>query len=425
MFEPRHFLSGLFDAAIGAALPANCLPAWLPSRPAGRVIVVGAGKAAASMAKEIENRWAGPLQGRVIVPYGHGADCRSIEEIEASHPVPDEAGTKAAAQILNDVSDLNADDTVVFLISGGGSSLLCLPAEGVSLAEKQSVTSQLLKAGAAIHEINCVRKKLSAIKGGKLAAAALPAELLTLVISDVPGNDISMVASGPTVADTSSPAEALEIIDRFGISVSSEVRKTIRNSKPVGINDSNVRILATSDDGLLAAAVLAAEQGITPYSLGDLAGEARSLASEHARLALDIAAGTGPVEPPCVILSGGETTVDVRGDGRGGRNGEYALSLAIALGGHPSIYALACDTDGIDGAGDNAGSFVTPDTLLRARGAGIDAEAMLQRNDSYGFFSNTLDLFVTGPTRTNINDFRAIFVADTKDELCKTSPTTM
>ncbi|MCP4302164.1 MAG: DUF4147 domain-containing protein, partial [Gammaproteobacteria bacterium] len=362
MFEPRHFLSGLFDAAIGAALPANCLPAWLPSRPAGRVIVVGAGKAAASMAKELENQWAGPLQGRVIVPYGHGADCRSIEEIEASHPVPDEAGTKAAAQILNDVSDLKADDTVVFLISGGGSSLLCLPAEGVSLAEKQSVTSQLLKAGAAIHEINCVRKKLSAIKGGKLAAAALPAELLTLVISDVPGNDISMVASGPTVADTSSPAEALEIIDRFGISVSSEVRKTIRNSKPVGINDSNVRILATSDDGLLAAAVLAAEQGITPYSLGDLAGEARSLASEHARLALDIAAGTGPVEPPCVILSGGETTVDVRGNGRGGRNGEYALSLAIALGGHPSIYALACDTDGIDGTGDNAGNFVTPDT---------------------------------------------------------------
>ncbi len=424
MFEPRHFLSGLFDAAIGAALPANCLPAWLPSRPAGRVIVVGAGKAAASMAKERGNQWAGPLQGRVIVPYGHGADCRSIEEIEASHPVPDEAGIKAAAQILNEVSDLKADDTAVFLISGGGSSLLCLPTEGVSLAEKQSVTSQLLKAGAAIHEINCVRKKLSAIKGGKLAAAALPAELLTLVISDVPGNDISMVASGPTVADTSSPAEALEIIDRFGISVSSEVRKTIRNSKPVGINDSNVRILATSDDGLLAAAVLAAEQGITPYSLGDLAGEARSLASEHARLALDIAAGTGPVEPPCVILSGGETTVDVRGDGRGGRNGEYALSLAIALGGHPSIYALACDTDGIDGAGDNAGSVVTPDTLLRARKAGIDAEAMLQRNDSYGLFSKTLDLFVTGPTRTNINDFRAIFVADTKDELCKASPTT-
>ena len=412
MFEPRQFLRSLFDTAVAAATPENCMRAWVPAKPAGRVIIIGAGKAAASMAKELEDQWPGPLEGRVIVPYGHGADCRWIEVIEASHPVPDEAGVAAAADILESVSRLSADDTVVCLISGGGSSLLCLPADGVSLDEKQSITSQLLNAGAAIHEINCVRKKLSAIKGGKLAAACAPAAVITLIISDVPGNDVSMVASGPTIADGSSPAEALEILDRYAVATSASARAAIKNSTPVKVADGDIRILATSDDAMLATAALAAKHEITPYTLGDLTGDARSLGVEHAELAIQIAAGTGPVETPCVILSGGETTVNVRGDGRGGRNGEYALSLAIALDGHPRIHAIACDTDGIDGAGDNAGSFVSPDTLVRASAAGIDAAELLDCNDSYVFFTTTLDLVVTGPTRTNVNDFRAIFVAD-------------
>ena len=412
MFEPRQFLRSLFDTAVAAATPENCMRAWVPAKPAGRVIIIGAGKAAASMAKELEDQWPGPLEGRVIVPYGHGADCRWIEVIEASHPVPDEAGVAAAADILQSISKLSADDTVVCLISGGGSSLLCLPADGVSLDEKQSITSQLLNAGAAIHEINCVRKKLSAIKGGKLAAACAPAAVITLIISDVPGNDVSMVASGPTIADGSSPAEALEILDRYAVATSASARAAIKNSTPVKVADGDIRILATGDDAMLATAALAAKHEITPYTLGDLTGDARSLGIEHAELAIQIAAGTGPVETPCVILSGGETTVNVRGDGRGGRNGEYALSLAIALDGHPRIHAIACDTDGIDGAGDNAGSFVSPDTLVRASAAGIDAAELLDCNDSYVFFTTTLDLVVTGPTRTNVNDFRAIFVAD-------------
>jgi glycerate 2-kinase len=412
MKNPKAFLRALFDAAVDAATPAICMSRWIPSRPDGRVIVVGAGKAAASMAKELEDRWGGPLEGQVIVPYGHGADCRWIKVIEASHPVPDEAGTIAAADILASVSDLSPEDTVVCLISGGGSSLLCLPAEGISLAQKQEITSRLLRSGAAIHEINCVRKKLSAIKGGSLAAASAPAAIITLIISDVPGNDVSTVASGPTVTDASAPSEALNILERFGVPISDEVRSVIERSTPVVVNEGDVRILATSDDALLATAALAMKHDITPYSLGDLTGDARTLGVEHAELALQIARGEGPVEPPCVVLSGGETTVEVRGDGRGGRNGEYALSLAIALDGHPSIYAIACDTDGIDGAGDNAGSFVTPETLQRAESAGVDARELQERNDSYEFFTRTLDLIVTGPTRTNVNDLRAILVID-------------
>lgn len=413
MFQPRQFLRSLFDAAIAAATPANCMHHWLPSKPAGRVIVVGAGKAAASMAKVLEDRWPDPLEGLVIVPYGHTADCQWIEVVEASHPLPDAAGVAATRRILNDVSDLSAGDTVVCLISGGGSSLLSLPAAGVSLAEKQSVTSQLLRSGAAIHEINCVRKKLSAIKGGKLAAACEPAGVMTLIISDVPGGDVSMVASGPTISDASTPQEALDILDRYAISISGDARRAIMTSERVAVIDGDVRTLATSVDAMLAAAALAAGQGITPYSLGDLAGDACDLAVEHAALALQIAAGAGPIEPPCVILSGGETTVQVRGSGRGGRNGAYTLALAIALNEHLSIYAIAGDTDGIDGTGDNAGSFVTPDTLTRATAAGLNAKEMLLQNNSYDFFAATGDLIMTGPTRTNVNDFRAILI--TKD----------
>ncbi len=415
MFEPRQLLHSLFDAAVSIATPENCMRQWLPSRPDGRIVVVGAGKAAACMAKELENLWPGALEGRVIVPYGHGAECRWIEVIQAAHPVPDAAGLAAAASVLDTVSDLSQDDSVICLISGGGSSLLCLPAGGVSFAEKQDITTAMLRSGAAIHEINCVRKKLSAIKGGKLAAACAPAQVITLIISDVPGNDVTTVASGPTLGDPSSPREALEILQRYDIGISAEARTAIEHNGPLAIADGDVRILATSDDALLAAAALAAEHGITPYSLGDLSGDARSLGVQHAELAKRVAAGQGPVEAPCVILSGGETTVEVHGDGRGGRNGEYALSLAIALDGHPSIYAIACDTDGIDGAGDNAGCFVSPSTLSNAKTHCVDATAALLENDSYNFFQQLDDLIVTGPTRTNINDFRAILIAKDKD----------
>ena len=381
MTNNREFLRFLFDAAVVAASPAACMPLWLEDRPKGKVVVVGAGKAAASMAAIVEQQWSAPLSGLVIVPYGHSAECDQIEVVEAAHPVPDERGVAATRRILELVADLDEDDTVVCLLSGGGSSLLCAPAEGITLAEKQAETKALLRSGAAIHEINARRRELSAVKGGKLAAACAPATVITLIISDVPGNDPSVVASGPTIVDA------------------------------VSARDADVRILATSDDALQAAALRALEQDVNPYLLGDLAGDARELAEEHARLALDIAAGRGPVEAPCVILSGGETTVHVTGTGRGGRNSEYGLALALALDGHPDISAIACDTDGIDGAGDNAGVFVLPDSLERTAD---DARAMQANNDSYTFFERLGDLVMTGPTRTNVNDFRAILVRSSR-----------
>lgn len=408
--NPQAFLRTLFDAAVETALPHNCLPPWLPRKPNGRVIVVGAGKAAASMASALEREWSGPLEGRVIVPYGHSADCQWIDVIEANHPVPDAAGVAAAKGILERVSGLSADDTVVVLISGGGSSLLCVPADGISLGEKQDITSRLLKSGAAIHEMNCVRKKLSAIKGGKLAAAATPANVLTLIISDIPGNDAAMVASGPTLADLNSPQEALDILNRFHVPLTENVRSRIEQCATANVHDSDVRVLASSDDALLAAAAAAAEANITPYSLGDISGDAGRLGTEHAQLALQIAAGEGPVSAPCVILSGGESAVEVTGSGRGGRNGQYALSLALALQGHASISAIACDTDGIDGGGDNAGCFVSPAILANADKLGLDTKDAFRRNDSYNFFSALDALITTGPTRTNVNDFRAILI---------------
>ena len=377
MTADRDLLRNLFGAAVAAASPAACMPLWLEERPRGKVVVVGAGKAAASMALVLEQQWDAPISGLVIVPYGHAAACDQIEVVEAGHPVPDENGVAATRRILELVSNLEAEDTVVCLLSGGGSALLCAPAPGFTLAQKQERTAALLRSGAAIHEINAERKRMSAVKGGKLADACAPANVITLIISDVPGNDPSVVASGPTVVDA------------------------------VSARDSDVRILATSDDALQAAALRAMDLGITPYLLGDLAGDARDIAQEHAQLAIDIAAGNGPIEAPCVILSGGETTVTVTGDGRGGRNGEYALALAIALDGHAGISAIAADTDGIDGNGDNAGCFVLPDTLARAS---LDARKSQDDNNSYAFFEALDDLVVTGPTRTNVNDFRAILV---------------
>lgn len=377
MTDDRTLLRILFDAAVVSASPAACMPLWLEERPKGNVIVIGAGKAAAAMALVLEQEWKPPLHGVVIVPYGHGVDCDHIDVVEAGHPVPDDNGIAATQRILDMIAGLSANDTVVCLLSGGGSALLCAPAPGVTLREKQARTAELLKSGAAIYEINEARRKLSAVKGGKLAAACAPANVITLIISDVPGNDPSVVASGPTVVDAAMARER------------------------------DVRILATSDDALQAAALRAMELDVTPYLLGDLAGDARELAGEHARLAIDIAEGRGPLESPCVILSGGETTVRVSGDGRGGRNSEYGLALAIALDGHDNISAIAADTDGIDGSGDHAGCMVWPDTLARSCD---DAVAMQANNDSYAYFEALGDLVITGPTRTNVNDFRAILI---------------
>lgn len=412
MTDVRAMLRALFEVAVSAATAERCMSDWLPARPAGDVVVIGAGKASASMARELERHWPGPLRGCVIVPYGHAVACRFIDVIEASHPVPDESSVAATEALLEHLADLGAGDTVVCLLSGGGSSLLTLPLPGITLGEKQRVTSLLLRSGAPIHEINTVRKKLSAVKGGKLAAACAPASVITLVISDVPGNDPSLVASGPTVADTTTMADAMSILSRYDVRVSDATISAMREGNEAGAGPANpdVYVLATSDDALQAAAARALESGITPYLLGDLNGDARSLAAEHARLAIDIATGKGPVAAPCIILSGGEATVRVQGSGRGGRNGEYALALVIALDGHPSVFCLAADTDGIDGNGDNAGCLVFPDTLERAATNAIDARELQADNDSYRFFETIGDLVITGPTRTNVNDFRAILV---------------
>jgi hydroxypyruvate reductase len=411
MIDPASFLRTLFDAAVAAASPDIRVPPNLPRSPKGRTVVVGAGKAAASMARAVEDRWEGPLDGLVVTRYGHSVPTRCIEVMEAGHPMPDTAGTEAAERIMRLVRGLKADDLVLALISGGGSALLSLPATGVTLADKQAVNKALLNCGAPIGEINCVRKHLSAIKGGRLALAAQPARLVSLIISDVPGDDPATVASGPTVPDATSLADARAILAKYGfvppLAVAMHLDRpdseTPKPGDPRFAHFEN-RIIATAKGSLRAAATVARRAGITPILLGDdIEGEARAVAADQARLALS-------QRKPCVLISGGETSVTVRGQGRGGRNAEYLLALAIALGGHPGIHAIACDTDGIDGTEDNAGALLTPDSLARARALGLDARAMLDNNDGYGFFRPLGDLVITGPTRTNVNDFRAILV---------------
>ncbi len=410
MSDPLQLLRDLFDAALDTAQPEVAMHRWLPERPKGKIVVVGAGKAAAAMAKTLESMWGEPLSGAVIVPYDYGVDCQQIEVIEAAHPIPDAAGVAATQKLVSLVSGLTEEDTVVCLISGGGSSLMSAPAEGITLKQKQQVGSALLASGANIHEINCVRKKLSRIKGGKLALAAAPANVITLIISDVPGNDAATVASGPTITDHGSAAEALAILERYGIAADPAVRCAILKHKVEPVASEDVRILVTSDDAILASCALANERGVTPYSLGDLSGDARLLAIEHAALVRDVLAGTGPVDAPCVLLSGGETTIKITGSGLGGRNGEYGLALALALDGLPNVHAIACDTDGLDGTGTNAGCLVSPDTLQRARAASIEPLHAQANNDSFGFFQALDDLVVTGPTYTNVNDFRAVLI---------------
>jgi glycerate 2-kinase len=411
--NPRDILRRLFDAAIAAADPARCVPPHLPADDGSRLIVIGAGKASAAMARAVEAHWSGPLDGLVVTRYGHGAPCERIEIVEAAHPVPDAAGEAAAWRILQKVQGLQADDRVLALVSGGGSALLAAPAPGVTLAEKRALTSALLRCGAAIGEINCVRKHLSAIKGGRLAAAAWPAPVLTLAISDVPGDDPAVIASGPTVADPTTGAEALAILDRYGIAIDTAWRQRLASGemetpKPgdARLAKSEFRLIASPRQMLAAAAEEARRLGIAPVILGDaIEGEARAVAGAMAAQAL---AHRG--QRPCVLLSGGETTVTVRGDGRGGRNTEFLLALAQTLGGAPGIHALAADTDGIDGSEDNAGAFLGPDSLQRALALGLDPAALLAANDAWAFFAGLGDLLLTGPTRTNVNDFRAILL---------------
>ncbi|WP_420349283.1 glycerate kinase type-2 family protein [Pelagibius sp.] len=416
--DPADFVRRLFDAALAAADPAKAVPDFLPARPKGRTVVIGAGKAAAAMAKAVEDHWDAPLEGLVVTRYDHGADCRRIEVVEAAHPVPDSKGREAAGRILAMVEGLEPDDLVLCLISGGGSALLALPAEGITLEEKQAVNRALLKSGAAIDEMNCVRKHLSAIKGGRLAAAAAPAKVVSLLISDVPGDDPSVIASGPTVADPTTFADARAILEKYGIAAPEGVAKLLwaeaeETPKPGDqrLSGAETYVIAKPQACLEAAAAVARDAGIAPVILGDaIEGEARDVAQVMAGIARQVVRYGQPVPAPCVLLSGGETTVTVRGDGRGGRNAEFLLALTVALDGLPGVYALACDTDGIDGSEDNAGAILTPETLARAAAAGLDAKAMLANNDGYGFFSKLGALVKTGPTRTNVNDFRAILI---------------
>ena len=407
----------MFEAALAACDPARCLPPHLPPAPKGRTIVVGAGKAAGAMAKAVEDHWPGPLEGIVVTRYGHGVACRRIDVVEASHPVPDAAGARAAERILAAVQGLGPEDLVLCLISGGASALLALAAPGLTLADKQEVNKALLRSGATISEMNCLRKHLSAIKGGRLAAAAAPARVVTLAISDVPGHDLSVIGSGPTVADPTTFAEARAVLAKYHIAPSEAVARRLASDdetpKPGDprLARAEAILIAHPQDALEAAAKTALEAGYRPVILSDsLEGEARDVALVHAGIALQIIRHDQPAPAPAVLISGGETTVTLRGKGRGGRNAEFLLALAVALDGQPRIHAIACDTDGIDGTEDNAGALLMPDSLARAHARGLDGKAMLADNDGYGFFSAIGDLVVTGPTLTNVNDFRAILV---------------
>jgi len=429
--QPRQFLQYLYQAAVTRALPLHNTAAYLPQPPKGRTIVIGAGKAGGSMAQAVEAHWPAdaPLGGLVVTRYQHipprpaGLPQR-IEIVEAAHPVPDAAGLAAAQRILALTQGLSQDDLVLCLISGGGSALLSLPAEGLSLEEKQGINKALLNSGANIGEMNCVRKHLSRIKGGRLAAACAPARVVTLTISDVPGDDPSIIASGPTVPDASSCADALAILQRYAIEVPAAVRARLESGaletpKPgdAAFSGHAVHLIATPQQSLEAAAAAAQAWGLAAYILSDeMEGESREVGKVHAALARAVALKGQPFKKPCVILSGGETTVTIRKQapgtpkGRGGRAGEFCMGLALALQGQAGVYALAADTDGIDGVEDNAGAFVAPDTLQRALAAGLKLDHYLDRNDAYGYFERLGDLLITGPTHTNVNDFRALLI---------------
>lgn len=416
---PCDLLRAMFDAAIAAAQPALCVPPHLPSPPKGRLVVIGAGKASAAMAKAVEEHWPGPLSGLVVTRYGYAVPCERIDIVEAAHPVPDAAGEAAAKRMLALVQGLGPDDLVLCLISGGGSALLPLALPGLSLADKQTLNRALLASGATIREMNCVRRHLSAIKGGRLAAACYPARVLNLLLSDVPGDDPVDIASGPTVADPSTCADALDILRRYGIPIPPVALALLESGQGESLEagDSRLphietRFIATPQMALEAAAAVARQAGFAVHILGDaIEGEARDVAKTMAGIAMQIARRAQPFQAPCVLLSGGETTVTVRGRGRGGRNVEFLLSLGIALNGEAGVYALAGDTDGVDGQEEIAGAMLSPDTLSRAWSLGLRPRERLDDNDGHGFFEALGDSVVTGPTLTNVNDFRAILIA--------------
>lgn len=414
--KPAALLRAMFDAAVTAADPLVRVPAFLPPRPQGRVLIVGAGKASARMAQAVEQAW-GAVDGLVVTRYGHSVPCSSIEVVEASHPVPDEASERATRRILDLVSGAGEGDLVLALISGGGSALLALPAPGITLSDKQSISTALLRSGASIGQLNVVRKHLSAIKGGRLAAAAHPAATHALLISDVPGDDPAVIASGPTVPEGSTPADALAVLAAFDVAVPPAVRSHLTSARGCpGPDDPRMtavrnEVIAAPQQSLSVAAAVAEDAGVTPVVLGDaLEGEAREVGRVLAGIAGQVMRHGQPAQRPCVLLSGGETTVTVRGSGRGGRNVELLLSLAVALHGAPGVHAIACDTDGVDGAEEVAGAVIGPTTLERARSLGLDAMASLADNDGHGFFEALGDQVVTGPTLTNVNDFRAVLI---------------
>jgi hydroxypyruvate reductase len=418
MRDPREILQALFRAAVDSADPMRCLPPLLPPPPKGRTLILGAGKASAQMARAVEQVWQGDLSGLVVTRYGYKVPTRSIEIVEASHPVPDAAGMEAARRILDLSRGLTADDLVVCLISGGGSALLALPAEGITLEDKQTLNKALLRSGATITEINCVRRHLSAIKGGRLAAACHPARVVTLLISDVPGDNPVDIASGPTVGDPTTCADALAILKRYQIEIPANVRELLQSGRGETVKPDDPR-LAETDIRMMAAPLMALEAaaetargfGLAAHILGDdIEGEAREVGKVMAGIARLTARRGKPFTPPCVLLSGGETTVTVKGNGKGGRNVEFLLSLGLALAGDARIHALAGDTDGVDGMEEIAGAYLAPDTLERARKSGINPLESLANNDGHGFFSALGDSVVTGPTLTNVNDFRAILI---------------
>ncbi|WP_135078947.1 glycerate kinase [Terasakiella sp. SH-1] len=416
--DNKELLHRLFRAAVSSAVPDQVIKQHLPEPPKGRTIVLGAGKASAAMARAFEQAWEHPLEGLVVTRYGYEVPCDHIEIIQASHPVPDEASEIAATRILEYAETAGPDDLVIFLISGGGSALLVKPAGPLTLEDKQDINQQLLSCGATIDEMNCVRKHLSAIKGGRLAQAAAPAKVVTLTISDVPGDDPAVIASGPTVPDPTTRQDALALLERYDIQLPDHVMnwlqddacETPKENDPA-FQNVDLRMVATPQMALLAAAKELNAFSATPYILGDsIEGEARDVALVHAGIAKQVVKWDQPFEVPCVLLSGGETTVTLRGQGRGGRNVEFLLALAIALDGQKGVYAIAGDTDGVDGAEEIAGAIITPDTLERARALGLNPQAELDNNNAHEFFEKLGDQVITGPTLTNVNDFRAILI---------------
>lgn len=414
----KPFLVGLFEAAIRAADPDICVPPHLPAPPKGRTIVIGAGKASAKMARALEQHWEGSLSGVVVTRYGHGVPTQHIEIIEAAHPVPDQAGWLATQRIKDAVAGLSSDDLVICLISGGGSALQVDPISPLDLDGMQAINRDLLKSGASIDEMNCVRRHVSNVKGGRLAAMCFPAKVLTLAISDVPGDRLLDIASGPTVADPTSCRDALAILDRYGISVPAKTRTMLENGESESIKPDDPRmkncqavLIATPQMALEAAAEMVRQAGIDAHILGDaIEGEASEAGCVMAGIARQVARRGQPFTPPCVLLSGGETTVTIRGNGRGGRNVEFLLGLAVALDGMANVYGVAGDTDGVDGMEEIAGAYFGPDTIARAAGLGIKAIESLENNDGHSFFEALNDQIVTGPTLTNVNDFRAVFI---------------